>query len=90
MTGAERLEEDLLGVKHDILIRNGTPTVEFTYVVTEGHYFMMGDNRDNSNDSRYWGPVPEANLVGKAFFIWMNWDWQDKGVGFDRIGTVLK
>jgi len=50
----------------------------------------MGDNRDNSNDSRYWGPVPEANLVGKAFFIWMSWDWQDKGVGFSRIGTLLK
>lgn len=43
-------------------------------VVPAGHYFMVGDNRDHSNDSRYWGFVPEENIVGKAFAVWMHWD----------------
>lgn len=90
MMGAKHITENLTGVEHSILVNSNQPSVEGVFVVPEGHYFVMGDNRDNSNDSRYWGTVPEENLVGKAFFIWMSWDWDHKGIGFDRIGTILK
>ncbi len=74
MTGNQMRSEQLPGVKHNILIDPGKGTMEGEFLVPEGKYFAMGDNRDNSNDSRYWGFVPEENLVGKAFMIWLSWD----------------
>lgn len=60
------------------------------FVVPEGHYFMMGDNRDGSDDSRRWGFVPERNLVGKAFFIWMSWDGERFRPDLSRIGNRIQ
>jgi signal peptidase I len=90
MSGANVRNEKLGDVQHQILVvpRMGGKTSDV--IVPDGHYFVMGDNRDNSNDSRYWGFVPDENLVGKAFMIWMNYDSAADGIDWGRIGTSIK
>lgn len=69
---------------------NGKPAT--TYTFKQNYYWMMGDNRHNSEDSRYWGYVPENHIVGKPVFIWMSWDTNGKGINkirWDRVFTTV-
>lgn len=82
--GLETLGEDT----HLMQVNESRPARDFSVKVKPGHYFMMGDNRDNSSDSRVWGQVPEKDIVGKAFAVWMHWDSLFSIPSFSRVGLI--
>lgn len=91
-TGSEAMTELLPGRPHPVLERFDNllvPQGDGEWQVPANSYFVMGDNRDNSEDSRFWGFLPEANLRGKAFLIWMNWDCSAGCVDFSRLGSRI-
>ena len=78
---------------HDIFLRLGYPNITYPFQeveVPEKQYFVLGDNRDGSQDSRYWGFVDESKIIGRAFATWMSWDFQYKDVRWRRIGKFIK
>ena len=74
MSGAQMFEERLDGRSYRILINPNFGSPNGTAVVPADQYFVLGDNRDNSRDSRYWGFVPADHLIGRVEIVWLNWD----------------
>ncbi len=86
---AMRQHENIGKVGHEILVHKSARGKNGQWVVPQAHYFMMGDNRDRSNDSRWWGFVPEQNLVGLAVGIWLNFDFEKGCADWSRVGDGI-
>lgn len=83
-------QENLLGIKHHIYQDPSKNSYDYQDIaVPTGMYFVMGDNRDDSADSRYWGFVPETNIIGKAVMVWMSWDNTHWKVRWQRLGMPI-
>lgn len=89
-------EENLDGVYHRIFLKKDVSMLDSSlllpqssWIVPDGQYFMMGDNRDDSLDSRYWGFVPEDHIKGKAVMVWLSWDNQAHRIRWERVGKKV-
>ncbi|MGD9020479.1 MAG: signal peptidase I, partial [Lysobacterales bacterium] len=82
-------DEQLGEANHKVLLHTHAPGRDNSWKVPPGHYFMVGDNRDRSNDSREWGFVPEENLLGKAVGIWLNFDFEKGCADLSRVGNGI-
>ena len=85
----EKRLETIGNVTHYIYVKPDLPAFDFDIVVPKGHYFVLGDNRSFSADSRYWGFVPDSMVIGKAFAVWMSWDHSKWSIRWNKIFKAI-